>query len=220
MVKCADCGKAVSEDSVRARRKKRSGGAKKVGRDAEWIDYPSPEDSGFGNGKFCYFISCPDSELPIRDYVYQGKPEPHYETKSYNECARCNQRGIKNACNRGISYIVFYTRYRGKKASYKNRYFITGLFPISAWRRTSNRIAYRSDNPIFLSIEDSMELDDRNWLKWFQNDFPKDLKGARNLRYMAKFVKKGSPALKDILSHFDKKASRNRIDEYVKELNE
>lgn len=189
-----------------------------VGKDVKWVNYPSADENGFGHGKFCYFISCPNSELPIRDYVYEGKLEPHYETKSYNECASCNQRGIKNANNRGISYIAFYTRYRGEKRSYRNKYFITGLFLISAWRKVSNRIAYRSDNPIFLSIEDSIELNDDLWNKWFGKDLPKDWRGAHNLHFMTKFVKKDSPALKDILDRFDKKKSRNEMDDYIKEL--
>lgn len=187
-------------------------------KDTKWIDYPSADEKGFGHGKFCYFLSCPSSELPIRDYVYRQKLEPHYETKSYNECLSCNQRGIRNACNRGISYILFYTKYQGKKGGYRHNYFVTGLFPISAWRRVSDRIAYRSDNPIFLSIEDSIELDDKLWRKWFGKDLPKDSRGNHNLRYMARFVEKNSSALEDILGRFDGKKSRNKIDDYIKEL--
>lgn len=180
--------------------------------------YPSPEEEGFGHGKFCYFISCPDSELPIRDYVYEKKLEPHYETKSYNEYASCNQSAIKNAYNRGISYIIFYTRYHGIKQNYKHRYFITGLFLISAWKNVGTRIAYRSDSPIFLSIEDSIELNDKIWRKWFGTCLPKDYRGAHNLHFMAKFVKKGSSPLMGILNHFNKKNTRNKIDRYIREI--
>jgi len=189
-----------------------------IGEKVNWSDYPSLGQNGFGNGKFCYFISCKFSELPIRDYVDAKKLEPRYETKSYNEYYKCNQRSIKNACRRGISYIIFYTRYRGKKEDYRNRYFITGLFPISGQRNVSNRIAYRSDNPIFLSIEDSIELNDKVWKKWFGKDLPRDHRNAHNLHFMTKFVEKGSPALMGILSHFENKKGKNKLDDYVKEL--
>jgi hypothetical protein len=185
-----------------------------------WADYPLSKESGYGHSKFCYFISCPDSVLPIRDYLHQGKLEPSYERKSYNEYRGCNQSGIRNARNRGISYIIFYTKYQGRKENYKNRYFITGLFPISGWRKVDDRIAYRSDNPIFLSIEDSLELEltDKSWKKWFGVTLPRDKRGSHNLRYMAKFVERDSHASKDILEHFHKKKNLNKIDEYIKEL--
>lgn len=183
-----------------------------------WKPYPSPEEKGFGNGKFCYFISCPKTKLPLRDYVYEKKLEPHYETRSYNECAKCNQRGIRKACYRGISYIIFYTRYQGKLENFRNKYFITGLFPISAWRRVSNRVAYRSEEPIFLSIQDSKEIDDKLWRRWFGKALPTDNRGAHSLRYMAKFVTKDSSAMKDVISHFDSKIDLNKIDEYIEEL--
>ena len=98
----------------------------------KWVNYPLTEEKGFGHGKFCYFISCPYSELPIRNYVKKKKPEPHYEDKSYNVYASCNQRGIMNAYRKGINYLIFYTRYQGKIQKFRGEYFITGLFPISA----------------------------------------------------------------------------------------
>jgi len=198
--------------------KEKLGSTSGIREDARWNQYPSPNDKGFGNGKFCYFVSCPDSKLPIRDYVYEEKLEPCYERKSYNEYRECNQRGIRNAYKRGISYFIFYTRYQGKIESHRNRYFITGLFPISAWRKVSNRIAYYSEEPVLLSVEHAKELDDKLWNRWFGENLPKDKKGSHNLRYMAKFVEKDSLALKDILNHFEKKRNLNKIDEYVKEL--
>lgn len=149
----------------------------------KWSDYPSPEEERFGHGKFCYFISCPDSELPIRDYVYEKKAEPCYERQSYNEYAPCNQSGIRNANSRGISYIIFYTKYQGIKECYRNGYFITGLFPISAQREIDKRIAYKSTSPIFLSIEDSIELNDEVWKKWFYKDIPKDYRGCHKFAF-------------------------------------
>jgi hypothetical protein len=204
--KCKPC-KAKKSDEI-----------ENTGKKIKLLDYPSPDEEGFGHGKFCYFISCPGSKLPIRDYVYEGKPEPHYENKSYNECASCNQKGIKNAYDRGISYVIFYTRYRGKKENYRNRYFITGLFPISAQRDVCTRKAYMSNNPIFLSIGDSIELNDKVWQKWFKTNLPKDYRGTHNLHFMAKFVKKDSPALADILNHFKKMKNKNKIDEYINEI--
>ncbi len=151
------------------------------GKNIKWLDYPSPDENGFGYGKFCYFISCPDSKLPIRDYVYERKLEPHYEEKSYNEYAFCNQRGIRHLKKRGGSYIIFVTKYQGN-------FYITGWFPISQYKEIPNqikhneegniiyhsRIAYKSDNPIFLSIEDSIELGDKKWKGWFGTNLPKN----------------------------------------------
>ena len=184
----------------------------------EWLKYPPPNDKKFGNAKLCYFISCPSSELPIRDYKYLKKLEPHYEKKSYNEHASCNQRGIKNAYNRGISYLIFYTRYEGKEKKYKNRYFITGLFPISAWKKINERNAYLSDNPIFLSIDDSIELNDKRWRKWFKEELPVNNRGSLNLRYMAKFINKNSLALRYILKYFRNNYHKNKINEYINEI--
>lgn len=42
----------------------------------KWLPYPKADENGFGNGKFCYFLSCPDSELPIRNCIHEKKLEP------------------------------------------------------------------------------------------------------------------------------------------------
>jgi len=184
----------------------------------DWKGYPPPTEEGFGHGKFCYFISCPDSKFPIRDYSRKEKPEPNYETRTYNYRVACNQCGIKNAQKRGINYIIFYTRYRGKKKNFVDKYLITGLFKISSKKVIDDRVAYHSRNPIYLSVEDSIELDDNIWKKWFDEPIPTNNKGSRNLRYMNKFVKKESKAMKDILDHFKNKKSKNKIHEYIREI--
>ncbi|MFX1298322.1 MAG: hypothetical protein ACFFD2_26140 [Promethearchaeota archaeon] len=189
----------------------------------KWSNYPEPEGKDFGHGKFCYFISCQNSELPIRDYIKEKKPEPHYENKSYNIYASCNQRGIMNAYKMGISYFIFYTRCQGKSQKFRGKYFITGLFPIAAQTSVPDsnhgtRKAFLSDNPIYLSIEDSIKLDNKIWQKWFKESIPKDYRGAYNLHFMPKFVTRNSIALKDIMNHFNEKKTENIIDKYVNEI--
>ncbi|KAA0008068.1 MAG: hypothetical protein FE036_02655 [Thermoplasmata archaeon] len=218
---------------------KKSNIVEEPGKNIKWLDYPSPDENGFGYGKFCYFISCPDSKLPIRDYAREKKLEPHYEKKSYNEYAFCNQRGIRNLKNRGGSYIIFVTKYQGILAEYQDRFYITGWFPIYKWKEIDNlsrrewkrngegkviyktRIAYKSNNPIFLSIEDSIELCDEIWKKWFGTNLPKNssLNPPRpQLNYFTKFLEKDSIALNEIKNHFESKSNRNKINEYIREI--
>lgn len=178
------------------------------GKNIEWTNYPSPNEKKFGNGKFCYFYSCRDVELPLRDYV--KKKEPCYENQSYNEFSKCNQNIIKNAEKNGISYIIFFTKYQGNKKSdnkdYRNGYFITGLFPISATRKVQSRIAIKSDSSIFLSITDSIELNEKVWKEWFNEKFPTDKKRRNhNGHYMRKRLNKNDTAMKAIRSHFEEK---------------
>lgn len=182
-----------------------------------WEEYPSPKESGFGHGKFCYYLSSTIADLPIRK---KEKAEPHYEDMTYNVYASCNQRSIKRAKGRGISYLIFYTRYNGNLDEYRGRYFITGLFPISAKciiTELDNRFTYLSKNLIFLSIEDSICLNNNKWQEWFDIDIPTDKHGYYNLRWMSKFVKRSSQSLIDILNHFKKNSNKNKLSEYIKE---
>ncbi len=185
-----------------------------------WEAYPSADEDGFGHVKMCYFISCPESELPIRDYARMGKLEPRYEEGSYNEHSSCNQSGIRNGLDRGMSFIAFYTRYEGKEEDCQGRYFITGLFPVAARREIDGRTAYRTEDPVFLSIEDGLELNDATWQRWFDTDVPTDTRGASNLRYMAKFLEQDTLAWRDVIDHFEQRRDRNRFDDYVAEVEE
>ena len=58
----------------------------------EWRNY-SPLTH---EGKLCYYLCSQQSHLPIRDVLNdQGKgykPEPNYETTTYNRYASCNQK--------------------------------------------------------------------------------------------------------------------------------
>ena len=216
---------------------KKSNRIEKPGKNKKWLDYPSPDENGFGHGKFCYFISCPDSKLPIRDYTVRKenrkeKLEPHYEEKSYNECAFCNQRGIRHLKKRRGNYIIFVTKYHGTIAKYQGNFYITGWFPISQYREIleikrndeekiiyHSRIAYKSDNPIFLSIKDSIELSDKKWKIWFGTNLPKNMRlnpPKPQLNYFTKFLEKDSIALNEIKDCFEDKS--NRITEYIREI--
>lgn len=216
---------------------KKSNKIENPSKDIKWLDYKSPDENGFGYGKFCYFISCPDSKFPIRDYVYEGKLEPHYEEKSYNGYAFCNQKGIRNLKKNKVSCIVFVTKYQGTITKYQCEFYITGWFPLYKWKKIDNlhpkdwkrnkkeeviyktRIAYKSDAPIFLSIEDSIKLDDEKWKEWFRKDLPKN----RNLRppkpQLNYFTQKlDSPVLEEIKRHFEKHRENNKIDDYINEI--
>jgi hypothetical protein len=191
----------------------------KIAEKGRWKKYPAAEDKDFGHGKFVYFICCQDSRLAVRDYKRAKRIEPDYENRSYNEHAFCNQNNIRKSKKRGISYFVFITKYRGN-------YYITGWFPISYWREIQKpktksgrtifptRIAFKSDKPIFLSVEDSIKVTNEKWNKWFGKNAP------NNLRHMAKFVEKNSEALEELKDYFQRKEkeNRNKIEEYAKEI--
>jgi hypothetical protein len=185
----------------------------------DWKKYPDICDEGFGNAKLCYFISCSESEFPIIDYVYEQKDEPNYESKTYNYYSSCNQLGIRNAKERGINYIIFYTKYHGFKKYFENRIFITGIFPISYEKLIENRMAYKSIDPIFLSIENSFELNDEIWKEWFDMKMPRDYRwNNTNLHYYNLFLKSNSIPLKKILKHFEKYQNQNELNSYISEI--
>ncbi|NIQ04923.1 MAG: hypothetical protein GWO20_04055 [Candidatus Korarchaeota archaeon] len=71
---------------------------------------------------------------------------------------------------------------------------------------------------MFLSIDDSLELTDEQWQKWFGEPLPSDENGNHNLRWMPKFIKKNSTALQDILQHFESHSEDNKIEAYIHEL--
>lgn len=160
------------------------------------------------------------------------KPEPHYETSSYNACAFCNQSGIRTLEKRGASYIAFVTKYQGTIAKHQGKFFITGWFPITEYKKIPEtkynrkgktiytwRIAYKSNNSIFLSIEDSLELSDERWKRWFGANLPRNTSRhppKPQLNYLTKFLKKDSTALNEVKAHFLQK--RNRVTEYVREI--
>tara|TARA_Y100000310_G_scaffold244630_1_gene249447 strand:- start:3025 stop:3621 length:597 start_codon:yes stop_codon:yes gene_type:complete len=165
-----------------------------------------------GSAKFCYYLSRPGSELPIRK---GRKGEPYFEDKTYNEKSFCNQRGIRS---KKASYLIFITRYKGKKKNYKNGVFITGFFPIDyfkqvihPWKKSKKGVAFKSDTVKFLSIEDSINLKEK-WEIWFKTPLP------NNIRHMAKFldVKKYKSVIEEIKTHFSNKP--NAIENYIEEI--
>ncbi len=180
-----------------------------------WLDHASPSWQEFGHAKMCYYISSAHSELPIRNHP--KKLEPDYARRTYNQHRSCNQPSIKRVNERGISYIVFYTKYRGKNKKFKGRYFITGLFPIDQTRWIDGRLALKSEDPVFLGIEDALEITEERWRIWFGKPMPKDKNGAFNMRYMNRFLEQGSKAFMAIMAHFELRCDNNRIEEYIEE---
>lgn len=110
-----------------------------------------------------YYCDPQAEEYPVRDVTTLGKPEPHYEDGTFNVCAKCNQRNLNRALKDGVSYIFFFTKYRGRIPKYKKKYYITGFFKIGETcdvhqRSSSTRIAVIASKLKFYRISDAFEL--------------------------------------------------------------
>jgi len=113
-----------------------------------------------------YFCDNQANEYPIRDVTTRRKPEPHYEDKSFNKYASCNQRYLNKALKDGVSHIFFFTRYMGndkKYRMYRKKYFITGFFEIDKTflvhePKKPIRKAVKASRLKFLKISDAKEL--------------------------------------------------------------
>lgn len=118
-------------------------------------------------GKICYYISGKSVVLPIRDLLNElgggCKREPNYETETYNYYKSCNQRSLKSALNRGVSEILFVTRYNGVSKSYQNKYFITGMYKIGWTGTISGRLFVKASKMAFVSVEDAYEITPARW---------------------------------------------------------
>ena len=110
-----------------------------------------------------YFCDYEAEEYPIRDVTSLGKYEPHYEDGTFNACKSCNQRFLNKALKDGVSYIFFFTRYRGFDKKYRKKYFITGFFEIGKTfsvheKKSDVRIAVKASRLMFFKISDACEL--------------------------------------------------------------
>ncbi len=189
-------------------------------KNVHWKEFPQPR---YEHGKFCNFISCPDSVLPIRDYIHEEKLEPNYETSTYNVFDSCNQSAVSSLIQNQTNNIIFFTKYQGSKEEYRDKVFITGLFYISEYgivgENKETRIALRSRGQngfVVLSIDDALLLDQHRWQRWFNEDIPMNKYGTILPRAIKRRLTNTDTALLEILDHFSHKP--NRIEEYRQEI--
>ncbi len=138
-----------------------------------------------------------DTELPLRRVV-GGWTEPNYETATYNYCGKCNQKNVRAAVNKGVSHILFVTRYYGKIRPYVRRPFIVGYYEIG-WTATINgRTAIRPRKLSFARIEDAYEITPERWKRINSNGKTHELE---SIRHAAQRV--DGNMLKEIVNHLD-----------------
>ena len=150
-------------------------------------------------GKLCYHLCSKQSVLPLRDVLNdQGenfKPEPNYETATYNWCTWCNQISVHSAVKDSLSHILFITKYYGQKREYLWRYFIVGYYEIgwvtqvdtSTVTQVGTRTAIRAKRMCFVPIEKAYEVTDERWKRI--NPKSKTLK-LKNLRQATQRIEK------------------------------
>mgnify|MGYP001175542264 CR=1 FL=1 len=141
-------------------------------------------------GKICYFTCGHSFDLPIRDVLNENrtgfKKEPSYETATYNFFTNCNQPSLASAVGRGVSHILFLTKYRGLKKQYVGRYFITGSFEIGWIGETLGRTFVKAEKMMFTRIEDAFEITPERWTRIHPTTNRSEL---MNLRYCIQTVK-------------------------------
>jgi len=148
-----------------------------------------------------YYCDPQAEEYPIRDVTTLGKFEPHYEDGTFNVCRSCNQRYLNRALKDGVSYIFFFTRYRGIILEYKKKYYITGFFKIGETCKVhqhtrSTRKAAIASIIKFYKISDAFELS-----KIVKEEIV-------NARHVSKRLNEGNA--KKILKHFSKKKDQTK----------
>jgi hypothetical protein len=178
---------------------------------SNWVPYTATERAG----KLCRFLCSHSSTLPIRDVLNEhgdGKKwEPHYEDGTYNTCAGCNQRGLASAVNKGLSHILFVTRYFGLEPAFRDRYFITGFFEIGEFQIIDDRVAVRAKVQHFVAIEDAWEITDD---RWRDINLDGDTDELSNLRYATQII--DGKLFEEILEHLQ--CRRNAVADYLREI--
>lgn len=171
----------------------------------QWISYTPKRREG----KLCYHNCTEDSELPLRDVLYEST-EPNYETATYNWCDRCNQPSVRSAVNKGLSHILFITRYKGKTSAYAERYFIVGYYEIGWTAEIEGNVAVRPKNFSFVPIEHAYEITPERWQR---------INIYGNTQYLSSLwhatQRIGGDLLAEIIGQLDK---HNRVTDYLKEV--
>lgn len=128
-----------------------------------WQNYVTTERTG----KLCYHYCSAHSDLPIRDVLADhhdgNKPEPNYESATYNWYASCNQPSVRAAVRDGLSHILFITRYSGQRSKYQDQYFIDGYYEIGWTAQVEGRTVIRAKRMCFTPIEKAYKVTDERW---------------------------------------------------------
>lgn len=158
-----------------------------------WNIYSGKENTGFLDIYFCDPRSKKYPIRDVRDVKGRNKLEPHYENKTFNCFASCNQPLLRGRLNRKSSYVFFLTKYTGLINNYKNQYFITGFYKIgkTTWINDKRpRFGIIASKGKFVSIDDAFPYDklvNRRVLnsRWEKKILSED-KVAKLLKYFEK----------------------------------
>lgn len=121
-------------------------------------------------GKICYFLCSASATLPVRDVLGQqrrgSQQEPYYETRTFNFFSAASQRHVRAAVKAGCRYLFFATRYKGKLASYQDRYLIVGHYELEGWIEIEDRWAVRASRVRFVTARDAFVVTPETCREW------------------------------------------------------
>ena len=123
-----------------------------------WDNYSIDEQTGFLDAYYCDPRSKNYPIRDVRDVKGRNKLEPHYEDKTFNCFASCNQPLLRGGINRKIAYVFFFTKYTGLIKNFKDQYFITGFYKIgkTGWINDKKpRYAIKASKAKFVSIQEA-----------------------------------------------------------------
>jgi len=158
-----------------------------------WDDYSREEHTGFLDVYFCDPRSKNYPVRDVRDVKGRNKLEPHYEDKTFNCYASCNQPLLRGGIKRKISYVFFFTKYTGLIKNFKDQYFITGFYKIGKTTQINDkkpRYAIKASKAKFVSIQEAYP---------FQKLVNKEILNSRNAKKKLSKVQ-----VKKLINYFEK----------------
>jgi len=164
-----------------------------------WDDYSTKEYTGILDSYFCDPRAKNYPIRDVRDVKGRNKLEPHYEDKTFNCFARCNQPLLRGGINRKVGYVFFFTKYTGLIKNFKNQYFITGFYEIgkTTWINDKKpRYAIKASKAKFISIQEAYP---------FEKLVNKKIQNTRHTN-----KKLTTQQVKKLLAHFEKTTDVSR----------
>ena len=127
-----------------------------------WENYSGEEGTGFLDVYYCDPRSKNYPVRDVRDVKGRNKLEPHYENKTFNCFASCNQPLLRGSIKRKTGYVFFFTKYTGLIKNYKNQYFVTGFYKLgkTGWINDEKpRYAVKASKGKFVAIGEAFPYD-------------------------------------------------------------
>lgn len=164
-------------------------------------------------GRLCFHYCIEGrSALPVRNVDKEDITEPNYETATYNYYRECYQKKLRCDVRKGISHLLFFTRYLGTNHQYYCCHFIVGYYEIGWTTEINGGIAIKAKKLCFVSIDNAYKITDEWWQR-FKPDDPTPLSCRPTVITQRVNHKRiyGNP-FDEIVQHFDKQ--HNRVDDY------